>query len=138
MEEFNLTEVFRAMTPDEDGKPKVGPSARELGVRRDNDITPSPEGIVEPGTGGMSVSTGNMWSIPPHRRPRPMGNGSSGPPVDVVYRAQVEAICQMRLQVREDLPEIHHALVEPSVAMQYLEFVNLLECTRNDWDKVWP
>ena len=51
--------MFRAMKEEVDGPPKVGRSARELGVRIDGptrDLPVGKDGTVEPATGGMSVA----------------------------------------------------------------------------------
>jgi hypothetical protein len=61
-----VARIYRSMTKDGD-EPKVGPSARSLGVRVPNDI-PAPDGKVTPGSGGMSVAP--AWGdLPPWRIP---------------------------------------------------------------------
>ena len=64
--------VYRAMLAD-GGRPRVGPSALALGVRvppdEHADIGIDAEGMVEPGTSGMSVAP--AWRLlPTHRIPR--------------------------------------------------------------------
>jgi len=53
---------------DDGGKPAIGPTARTLGARP-GDIEVDAEGMVHPGTGGMSVSPGSPRNLPVHRRP---------------------------------------------------------------------
>src|SRR5262245_52021888 len=125
------------MTPDHDGRPTVGKSSRLLGVRIGEDITPSAEGLVGPGGGGMSAATGSYWNLPPHRRPIGMGGGSSGAKKDHVYRVLVP-LKESALGVLEDLPEQHHALIEPAVVMQFSAYEEALGRTRPEWERVWP
>jgi len=65
----------------DDGLPMIGESGRYLGARpdlpgrpRDGDI-PITDGMVRPGTGGMSVSP-PVTNLPLHRRPRRYGGRS--------------------------------------------------------------
>lgn len=124
------------MTPDMAGLPVVGASRRHLGVV-DGDAVP-PLGLGQPGGGGMSVATGSMWNLPPHRRPKTMGNGSSGPAADVVFAVTVPFEETLNLIAREDLPEEHHAVVEPVSSTSRLAFEAALGATRPEWKRVWP
>jgi hypothetical protein len=126
------------MTPDADGLPLVGRSARQLGIRLGRDVVPNDQGFVVPGGGGMSVATGSHWNLPAHRRPRMMGRGSSGNPSDCVYRVALPFEVRFALEVREDDPEKHHALVEPGVPMTVSSFEGALAETRSAWQRVWP
>jgi hypothetical protein len=129
---------FRSMTPEEDGLPRVGPSARTLGVRVPEDIRPN-GGHVVPGTGGMSVSPDSMWNLPNHRRPRAMGGGSTGPNQDRVFSITDTALEQRELTARPD-PEAPalHALVEPKYRVSLKAFEGSLSATRPDWNQAWP
>jgi len=124
------------MTPDGDGLPKVGPSARTLGVRPFVDIQPDAKGHVHPGQGGMSVSPDSIWNIPDHRRPRGIGNGSTGHPNDHVFAiAKVSA----ELSIRPDpLRPATHAFIEPSETVLLVKFEASLAGTRPDWQRGWP
>jgi hypothetical protein len=96
------------------------------------------DGKVFPKTGGMSAATGSMWSLPCHRRPRRPGKGSSGPANDHVFEASIPFDEALRLCVREDGPEKHHALVEPVVVMMFASYEAALGATRSCWSKVAP
>jgi hypothetical protein len=66
-----------------------------------------------------------------------MGNGSSGPSKDHVFRANVPFLGEL-LKVVEDLPDQHHALVEPAAVMTLADYEQALAGTRPEWKKVWP
>jgi hypothetical protein len=74
--------IYRAMTPDPEGLPLVGRSARQLGVRpRDrlphNDVSAaSPDDVVPPGE-GMSAAPNDPANLGKNRRP-PQVNGGTG------------------------------------------------------------
>jgi hypothetical protein len=130
---------YRTMTPDADGFPVVGRSARMLGVRIPQDVAPDEGGFVQPGTGGMSVAPGSIWNLPNHRRPRGMQRGSSGHPGDFVYGVEGTAILETGLVIRFDsaLPQIH-ALVEPAISVELSRYEADLGSTRMAWRKQWP
>jgi hypothetical protein len=133
-----LKEAFRAMKPDADKLPVVGNGARCLGIRAEGDIIVNNEGLAVPGGGGMSVATESYWYLPAHRRPKSLGNGSSGPIADCVYRVALPLDPELNLTVREDLPEEHHAVVEPSSPTTRGEYEAALTATRAEWKPVWP
>jgi hypothetical protein len=123
------------MTPAEDGLPRVAPSARTLGIRR-VDVHLDSEGRVQPGQCGLSVSPDSIWHIPNHRRPRGMGNGSTGHPDDYVFAiAKVSPELSIRL---DPLRPALHAFIEPSEPTLLVKFETYLVDTRPNWQKVWP
>lgn len=128
---------FRSMTPDADRLPVVGRHSRALGVRVPGDVTPQPDGRVAPGGGGMSVSPSTLWNLPHHRRPRPLGRGSTGPSGDVVY--VLPALSSPALVVRLDpgRPD-KHALIEPAELMPLGDYEIALVATRSRWERAWP
>ena len=130
---------YRPMTPDVDGLPVIGRSARMLGVRIPEDIAPDESGLVEPGTGGMSVAPGSIWNVPNHRLPRGMQRGSTGSSGDFAYGIAETAILLVGLTIRSDpaQPQLH-AFVEPATAMELSEYEADLESTRMAWMKLWP
>jgi len=130
---------FRAMTPDPDGLPRCGSSARSLGVRVPQDVRPDAAGYITPGTGGMSVAPDSLWNLPHHRRPRGMGRGSTGPEQDYVFSIKVGPLQLHELQVRPDprTPSVH-ALVEPMKRIRLEEFQHVLVATRPNWTTAWP
>jgi hypothetical protein len=125
------------MKPDSDELPAVANTARHLGVRAE-ELTVSPDGMVMPGGGGMSVATGSFWNLPPHRRPKVLGNGSTGPAGDLCYRAAVPFDSAPDLRIREDLPDEHHAVVEPITPMTRAAYDQALAGTRSSWVRVAP
>ena len=108
------------MTPNGDGLPRVGPSARTLGVRVPADIAPDADGYVNPGTGGMSVAPESVLNLPNHRRPRAMGQGSSGPNTDHVFYIEPGPLEGKGLVTRPDpLAPSVHAFVEPTPIVRH-------------------
>ncbi len=128
--DFNPELMYRGMT--EDGAfPKVGDSARTLGVRLGVDITPGPGGFVMPGTGGMSVAPKTPMNLPPFRRPRVLLGTSKDP---------VWGICTgllgPDLLFRQDSPT--HGMIEPAFPMPVSRYQSALSETRGRWIKVAP
>src|SRR5579885_2931884 len=117
--------IYRAMTVDADGKPQVGPSARTLGARvppdPKPDITPDSNGVVRPGTGGMSV--GPAWRrLPLHRIPRRLRHlvpHAHGKDEDACWRMGdgpfADGVVAVGLALRVD--SARHALVQPDREM---------------------
>jgi hypothetical protein len=134
----------------EGGRPQIGNGGYFLGVRigsADNDdINPDENGFVQPGQGGMSVSS-SLDALPSHRLPRRlrekypqripdarapnsvhcwhMGNGdfASGPLVD--------GLC---LRLDPDMPNTH-AFVEPDGRMHLKDYEAALANTQGQWQK---
>jgi hypothetical protein len=135
-------DLYRAMTPAKDGLPSVGRSARALGVRIEGDfadIVPDDRGIVHPESGGMSVAPSSVWNVPNSRRPRGMGNGSTGPAGDAVFVISELAVTTDVLAVRADpVTPKEHALVHPSVPVLLVRYEAALADTRNQWRRFWP
>ena len=127
------------MQADADELPQVGRTARSLGVRLNEDISPDENGRVNPGQGGMSVSPGSIWNVPSHRRPRGMARGSTGPANDRIYEVYEEAIVERRLLLRPDpKAPTRHAFVEPATQMPFEAYELELVSTRPAWRQVWP
>lgn len=128
--------VFRAMISEEDGFPKLGRSARALGVRTEPtiqsqaDIPVDDAGFVKPRTGGLSLAIGSPKNLPPHRRPRQFG-GIGQDPVFMLTKPFWAAIC-----IRVDKPEEHHASMEPIVRCRVEDFEGELAATRMYWRRV--
>jgi hypothetical protein len=78
--------IYRAMTPDADGLPQVGRSARQLGVRPldwalHNDVSAAaPDDTVNPGE-GMSAAPDDPAKLPKNRRPPQVNAGTGKDPV---------------------------------------------------------
>jgi hypothetical protein len=125
------------MTPADDGGPVIAPTARGLGARVPEDISPDAAGEVSPGTGGMSVSPGSVWNLPGHRRPRTMGRGSTGHAFDAVYVTTPQALIPYTLSVREDpASPATHAFVEPASRRPLASYQQGLGDSRPAWRKV--
>lgn len=140
MPQLNDTDSFyRAMIPDVDGFPRTGRNARMLGVRVPIDIPVDEKGFVQPDTGGMSVAPNSAWNVPTHRRPRGMGNGSSGNNNDRMYALAGNAIPADKLKVRPDpqYPQMH-AFLEPAMMIELEGYEGNLAATRKEWKQVWP
>ena len=123
-------DIYRGMR-DAGGAPELGPSARTLGARTD-DIPVGADGLVRPGTGGMSVSPGAPGNLPPHRRP----SGFGGTGKDPVWCAST---CDLPdgLTYRPDPSNPGgHGFIEPASPMTFDAYQGLLEQTQSIWSKV--
>ncbi len=131
------TPLFRTMTPASDGGPVVASSARGLGARVPDDISPDEAGMVGPDRGGLSVSPGSVWNLPAHRRPRTMGRGSTGHAVDAVYETAPRALSSWSLTVRADpAAPTTHAFVEPAARCLLSEYQQNIARSRIAWRRV--
>lgn len=127
--------IYRAMTR-EGGHPKVGTTARTLGVRLTEDI-PVRDGLVLPGTGGMSVAP--SWrEIAQHRIPKrfiflvPDAAGSNADSCWWMGEGPfVPGTVAPGLDLRPDRPG--HGVVEPDRVMSPDEFQGWLAATRDLW-----
>ena len=129
-----LKMLFRAMTPDEDGRPTVDASARTLGARPLIDVPGDASDAVDPGTGGMSVSIGVPDGLPAHRRPA--GFGGSG--VDPVFAIDVAELGpDLHWRADQDGPS-GHGFVEPVRRMAFNDYQQALWATRSRWHRVDP
>lgn len=123
--------LFRSMIEAADGLPTVGPSARTLGVRPGNSVTPDVPAIqpidqVLPNQGGMSVAPGDPMHLLKHRRPFSLGGTGSDP----VWCIELDDLGP-DLQFRQDKPT--HGVIEPARPMSLRDFENVLEQTRSRW-----
>lgn len=134
--------LFRAMTPQTNGRPMLARSPRALGVRvgPDGDVAPDAAGKVHPGGGGMSVSPCSPWNIPVFRRPIGMGRGSSGKPGDRMYALSLESLRKRRelAAIVDAARPFEHAFVEPACATPLNDYERDLAATQGDWKQVWP
>jgi hypothetical protein len=123
--------LYRSMKAAPDGRPELGPSARTLGARPEDDILVVAN-IVRPGTGGMSVAPGAPRNLPRHRRP-PELNGVGRDPVWQVGEETLDS--ELVYRPDPDDPDMH-GFVEPARAMRYSEYVAALERTRELWRRL--
>jgi len=121
--------LFRGMQRDVDGGPVAGESARKLGARHGIDIEPDEDSLVQPASGGMSVSPGSPANLPRHRRPPEWG----GSGLDSLWAISSSKLGE-RLVYRPDpdQPEVH-GFIEPSEGMTFAEYQAALAGTRSDW-----
>jgi len=87
----------------------------------------------------MSAAPCSVLKVPNHRRPREMGNGSTGARGDRVYAVAFEDVHAVGLAIRSDpdLPLVH-AFIEPSETVTLVAYEAALESTRPVWRQVWP
>ena len=124
------------MLPEGD-HPKLGASARTLGVRVPRDIEPDQNGDVQPGSRGMSVAP-SLRDLPVEwvpKRLKHLREGAIGPDTSKVWRhgeGRFEtARVAPHLMLRPDRPD--HGNVAPEVAMQLTQYENAIAQTRSDW-----
>jgi len=127
--------IYRAMTPDADGLPHVGRSARQLGVRTfdrlpHNDVrAATPDDIVNPRE-GMSAAPNNPANLTKNRRP-PQVNGGTGK--DPVWEIDTEDLGP-ELEYVQDKPT--HGVVGAKEPMTLAELEQALAATRARWIRV--
>jgi hypothetical protein len=113
-----------------DGRyPTLGRSRRALGVVVEGlrpDIPVTPDGLVKPRTGGMSVSVDDPTGLPPHRLPVSMHGYS----LDVLFSLD-SAVLPGELAERPD--RLPHAVIEPASVMQLCVYEEALGSTRISW-----
>lgn len=122
------------MQRDDGGMPVVGESARRLGVRPEIDIEPDTESLVQPASGGMSVSPGHPRNLPRHRKPPEWG----GTGLDQVWEiSEGELGDDLVYRPDPDRPDIH-GFVEPARPMTFAEYQGALAGTRLMWQLSQP
>jgi hypothetical protein len=135
------------MTRDEDGRPKVGETARTLGARPyawdepQRDI-PVVAGSVRPGTGGMSVAP-TLEDLPIYRIPKRYdvpGRGYAG-------SGKVEDSCWIMGDGPFEIASVSdglrlvpdsrtHGTVQPSLTMSWVDYQGFLAATRLSWAEI--
>ena len=137
--------VYRAMTPDGD-VPKVGASARALGVR----VPPDPNADVELDEAGNVGPTGGGMSVAPawrdleaHRIPRRLEDivpDATGSNKDQCWKMGEgpfsEAAVGSRLTLRPDEAvngEVVHGVIGPTSVMSLQGYQTALAATRDEW-----
>lgn len=126
--------LYRAMTPDDDGAPRLGASARTLGVRPLIDVPGDASDFVEPGTGGMSLSIETPDNLPSHRRPPAFG-GTGADPIFAINATDLGS--DLRWRTDTDGP-LGHGFVEPVRRMTFSDFQDALWASRARWRRVDP
>jgi hypothetical protein len=127
--------IYRAMTPDADGLPQIGQSARQLGVRPlgripHNDVSAAAPGdIVNPGE-GMSAAPHDPANLGKNRRP-PQVNGGTGK--DPVWAIGTDDLGPL-LEYVQDKPT--HGVVGAKAPMTLAELELALAATQAKWVRV--
>jgi len=123
--------LYRSMRAADIGlMPAVGPTGRTLGARVPLDIPVDADGMVSPGTGGMSVAPFSPANLPSHRRPSSLPGGTSKDPVWSILVTQLG----VDLSYRPDPDNLlGHGFVEPSHRMSYAQYEGELESTQGRW-----
>jgi hypothetical protein len=123
-----MATLYRAMTCDTDGRPKVERTARGLGVRVDGphcDVRYDEHGRVCP-PHGMSVALDDLLGLPDHRLP-PSHGGTGRDPLFGLDSAQVEVPLALYAHGHP-----HHEIA-PSRPMDLSKFESGIEATRDHW-----
>jgi hypothetical protein len=115
------------MRAEADGLPAVGPTAEELGARPATDLAVGADGMVQPRSGGMSVSADPM-KIVPARRPRSLGGTSNLP----MFRIEADHLNTGQLAERQ-VGRPHHFVVEPRFPVALTTYQTDLAATRESW-----
>lgn len=133
---FGERDVLRGMRADEDGLPRLGESGRYLGARpdlpeqaQDGDIPMSADGLVQPETGGTSVSPPPVTNLALHRGPPEYGGRGKDP---VLVLDADELPPELRYRPYPEAPE-RHGFVEPSRTMSFEEYLRAIQGTRALW-----
>jgi len=126
-----MPNLFRGMKENANGYPKIGASARTLGVRPGSDLPAlNPDDLVQPGQGGLSVSPDDPMNLPRHRRP-PDFEGVGKDPVWGITDGDLGD----DLAYRPDPTQSGHGFVEPARPMTLNEYQNALAQTQYRWTK---
>ena len=124
--------LYRGMIEDADGGPRVGASARTLGMRPRIDVPGDASDLIDPGVGGMSASLGDPMLLPIHRRP-PEFEGTGA---DAVFSIEVlELGPDLRWREDPDGPS-GHGFVEPVRTMPFKDVQESIWATRARWRRV--
>ena len=114
--------------------PEIGPTARTLGARLGDggDIPVDSNGMVHPGTGGMSVAPDTPENLPRHRRPSSVDGGTGKDPVHSISSSDLGPDL-VYVPDRGDNPT--HGTIQPSRPMTAEQYQNSLANTGGSWSK---
>lgn len=127
-----MASVYRSMNDDGEGHPLCGPSARMLGVRIRGDVAVSIDGVVSPGTGGMSVAVGSPRSLPRHRRPPEHGGIGEDPVWQIDVRDLPDTLVYRADRERPDV----HGFIEPREPVSLDDYQVALATSRTLWERI--
>ena len=124
----------------ENAVPRACPTPRCLGVRVGpeafDDIALQEDGLLHPGTGGMTVVPDDPMFIPEWRRPKALPGGKSKDPLWVMSHLDVP---DQLVYVPDDPNEngiVIHGLLEPAAIVTEAQFQADLASTKDDWREV--
>jgi hypothetical protein len=120
--------LFRGMKGS-GGSPELGPSGRTLGARPGTDVPVNASGMVQPGTGGMSVAPDSPMNLPLHRRPAEC-DGSGADPVWKIGKNSLGS--DLRYRPDPSNPS-GHGFVEPARPMTIQQYQQALHSTASFW-----
>jgi len=123
--------LFRSMQAQGD-VPAVGSSARTLGARFD-DIEVDDDGLVRPGTGGISVAPDEATNLPAHRL-LPEYGGTGKDPVWWIGEDDLGDRLSYRPDPDPDTP--NHGFIEPAHTMTFEEYQQALQSTQARWRRL--
>jgi hypothetical protein len=122
--------LFRAMKEASDGKPLVADTTSGLGVR-DYEIDIE-DGMVQPETGGMSVSPETVYNLPPSFRPVEFGGTNKGRHAWTLREDDLGEDLTARPDAEN--PKTH-SFIEPVRPMTLEQYKQALWETRDSWRK---
>jgi hypothetical protein len=139
--QFPLDKILRVMRPD-GAHPRVGPTARELGVRVPQDVELDHRGQAIPGK-GMSVAP-TLCELPIHRIPRRLAMrqpGAAGNNEDHCFRlgklpylpGPVNEVLALRPDKLPRPDGRRHGQIEPAAPMQVEALQQALAETQASW-----
>ena len=128
-----MSNLFRGMKENA-GFPALDASARGLGVRPGIDVPAvALDDMVQPGTGGVSVSPDDPLNLPVYRRP-PAFQGTGRDPVWTIAEADLGP----DLCFRPDPTNPSHGFLEPSRPMTLQEYALAIARTQSLWRRAVP
>ena len=133
-----MPKIYRGMKQ-EQGKPALGTTATTLGVRVPADIEADANGLVHPGTGGMSVSP-SLQDLPGFRVPtrlQAVFPAAEGKDDLFIWSLEIDGFVNGpltdKLNLRVDPSDSKHGFVEPTVSMSLSDYLNALQMMQDDW-----
>ena len=123
--------LYRGMRGAVNGPPELGSSASRLGARPGVDIPVDENGMVRPGTGGMSVNE-SPTGMPEFRRPPSFGGSGKNLNMYCISSCDLGPGLQY-------VPDVSgHGFVEPAWNMSFEEYQAYLYQTQGSWSEVLP
>jgi len=109
-----------------------GDTSSTLGVRADYDVPVDEEGLVRPGTGGMSVTPDDWRRMPERRIPEELG-GDGRHPMFYIDTDDLGPLLRFR---RDPDNPVRHDFVEPAHPMSFEGYQAAIHATAALWRRV--